>query len=153
MDFEIITTVLRELGFLILVFTTFILTTCKFGRQSTINIILGLYFALLLTKTATFLPAESAIGYIAVFILLTISATAVIRKLMPLPFKEKFFESFGKKLFLAAGATVLVMIFSFHVVPVSTIITIGSPISYMFASEQYFFWWLVAPFVLLYFHK
>jgi hypothetical protein len=56
-----------------------------------------------------------------------------------------------KKILLACMATILVMIFSFHALPVTEIITPGTPIQSLFAPEQNFFWWLILPLVVLFF--
>jgi hypothetical protein len=69
---------------------------------------------------------------------------------MPEEFKEKKFETFGKKLLLSAAGTILVMLFSFHALPVTELLTPGSPIRELFAPEQYQFWWLLVPFIILY---
>ena len=47
---------------------------------------------------------------------------------------------------LAVSATALVMAFSYHALPVTELITPGSPIAYLFGSESSFFWWLLARF-------
>ena len=155
LEFELQTILnfIKELSFLLFVFAVFLFLVIRFGRQLLINIIIGLYLALLVVQTAPFLPSDSIFGYLVAFLLITTGATFVIAKLMPVPFREKKFESFGKKLFLTTAATILIMLFSFHVIPVDQVITIGSPISAIFASTELFFWWLITPFVLLYWHK
>jgi len=53
-------------------------------------------------------------------------------------------------LLLAVAGTILIMVFSFHVLPVTEFLTPGTPIQSLFAPAQYFFWWLLVPFVILY---
>jgi len=57
----------------------------------------------------------------------------------------------GKKIIMAFLATVVVMIFSFNVLPVTDLLTPGTPIQSLFAPAEYFFWWLLLPLVVLFF--
>lgn len=159
MDTAAIISVLHESLFMIVVFSIFLSYTLRSGRQSITNIILGLYFALLISLKfpyyetllggTTSLRSE-AILTIVVFVLFTVASTILFSRLMPKEYDETTFEGFGKKLILALAATVLVMTFSYHALPVTDLITPGSPINYLFGSAQSFFWWLIAPIIILY---
>lgn len=159
MDFSLITNFIQESLFVIFLASGFLVYVLYRGRQSLINLIFGLYLGLLFVQNAPFSfrtnTGDITDVYVAValFITVTIASTLVIANLMPDSYREKRFESFGKKLFLVASATILAVLFSFHVVPVHELLSISSPISGMFSNPQYFFWWLLGPFVLLYFHK
>lgn len=122
------------------------------------NIILGLYLGLLISIEFPYydklLTGDSAqtesfvrLGIFAVF---TFISTLMFARILPREYSEGAFEGFGKKLLLAAAGTILVMIYSYHVLPVTDFITPGSPINYLFGSEQNFFWWLMAPIVILF---
>ena len=156
MDLSSVFLVLYESAFVLGVFLLSLLFVIFIGRQQMVNLIFGLYFGLLFTYTAPF-SDNADLGNlwlsIAIFLAATTGATVVTGKLMPEPFREKKFESLGKKLFLACAATILVVLFSFHVIPVQDIVNISSPVRNLFASEAAFFWWLIAPFILLYWHK
>lgn len=159
MDLSLVTHFIQESLFVILLASGFLVYVLYRGRQALINLIFGLYLGLLFVQNAPF-SLRSNTGEvtdiyvaIALFLAVTVAATLVIAELMPEPFREKPFESFGKKLFLVASATILAVLFSFHVIPVHELFSISSPISSVFSNPQYFFWWLLAPFVLLYFHK
>ncbi len=152
---------LQEFAYLLGVFGFFILYTIVRGRQSSINLIVGLYFALLISLVfpyyGTFLKNASsedtaAMGNIIIFAVFTILSTILISRLMPEAYKEGKFESFGKKLLLAIAGTVLIMIYSFHVLPVTEFVTPGTPIQHLFAPAEYFFWWLMLPLAALYFN-
>lgn len=159
MDTAYILSFIQELTYLLIVFGVFLLYTIVRGRQSTINLITGLYFALLISLVFPYYDAllsaapsahSEAIGKLALFLLFTLVATILMARIMPDAFREKKFESFGKKLLLALGGTVLVMAFSFHVLSVTEFLTPGTPIQSLFAAKEWFFWWLLAPFVVLY---
>jgi hypothetical protein len=69
---------------------------------------------------------------------------------MPEEYREGKFETFGKKVMLALGATVLIMIFSFNVLPVTEFLVPGTPVQSLFAPQEYFFWWLLLPLILIF---
>jgi hypothetical protein len=159
MDTSYIFSILQELFYLLIVFSFFFGWAIFRGRQSLINIIFGLYLALLISLEFpyydTFLPNgvsehSLAIGKLLIFFIFTTLATILVARVMPDEFREKKFESFFKKLLLASGATILIMIYSFHVLPVTELLTPGTPIQSLFAPSEYFFWWLLLPFAFLY---
>lgn len=159
MDFSYVLLVTYEGAFVIAVFVLSFLFSILAGRQMMINFIFGLYFGLLFTLVSPF-SIEATTGQlsnvwlsIGVFALATVAGAVVTGKLMPESFREKRIESLGKKLFLAGAATILVTLYSFHVVPLDELVTMSSPVRSLFASEASFFWWLITPFFLLYFHK
>jgi hypothetical protein len=85
-----------------------------------------------------------------VFGIFTIGATILFARLMPREYSEKKFEGFWKKILLALGASVLVMAFSYHALPVTDLITPGTPVQYLFGSEGSFFYWLLLPIIILF---
>lgn len=159
MDTSYILGLLQELFYILAVFGFFLGWAIVRGRQSLINIMFGLYFALLISIEFpyydTFLPNGAsthtlAVGKLVIFAIFTLIATILVARVMPDEFREKKFESFHKKILLAAGVTVLIMIYSFHVLPVTEFLTPGTPIQSLFAPDQFFFWWLLLPLIFLY---
>lgn len=159
MDTAYILSFVQELMYFLIVFGAFLLYSIVRGRQAVINLITGLYFALLISLIFpyydTFLsaaptPHSEATGKLVLFSIFTLVATILMTRIMPEEYKEKKFESFPKKFLLALGGTILIMAFSFHVLPVTELMTPGTPIQSLFATKDYFFWWLLAPFVVLY---
>jgi len=150
---------LSESTYLLVVIVIFLGIAIFKGRQALINIICGLYFALLIS--VYFPYYERLIGGITqatvqagikllFFIALTFIFTKLFKRLMPSEYHEGKFESFHKKILLAAGASILVMAFSFNVLPVGEFLTTNTPIQILFSSEGLFFWWLLLPLVFLY---
>ncbi len=154
MDTVTVISFLQESLYLILVFAGFMIVALIKGKQTLINVILGLYFALLLS--IEFPYYESLIGssssaktesiiMLAVFAVFAVLSTLLFNHLMPREFEESSFQGFGHKLLFALSATVLVMAFSFQVLPVTEFLTPGTPIQFLFAPPEYFFWWLLLP--------
>jgi len=159
MDFGFVLDFMYETAYFLAVFMLFMLWATFKGRQATINIIFGLYLALLihiefpytdyLTENLGGSVAQS-LGQLVLFFIFTILATWLFAHVMPDEFKEKKFESFFKKILLAGAASILVMAFSFHVLSVTDFLTPGTPLQTLFAPEGLFFWWLMVPLVILF---
>ena len=159
MDTATILGFLHESIYMIVVFTVFLFFALKKGRQTVTNIILGLYLALLISIQFPFYdtilgsasnPKSESILMLIVFASFTFAGYLLFGRILPREYDEASFEGFGRKLLLAAAGTVLVMAFSYHALPVTDLITPGSPIQYLFGSESSFFYWLIAPIVILF---
>jgi fumarate reductase subunit D len=159
MDWGLIIVFLFEISYLLAVFMLFMVWATIRGRQAMINLIIGLYLALLiliefpytsyLTENLGSSLAQS-LGKLVLFAIFTILMTWLCYRIMPDEFQEKKFESYFKKFLLAGAASILVMAFSFHVLPVTEFLTPGTPLQTLFAPEGLFFWWLMAPLVILF---
>lgn len=159
MDTAYILSFLQELTYLLIVFGVCLTYAIFRGRQALINLITGLYFALLISLVfpyySFFIPAttsahSSAVGKMVLFAIFTMIATILITRIMPEEYHEKKFESFGKKMMLAIAGTILIMVYSFHVLPITELLTPSTPLSLLFANKEFFFWWLLAPMIFLY---
>jgi fumarate reductase subunit D len=159
MDFGFILDFMYETAYFLAVFMLFMIWATFKGRQAMINVIFGLYLALLifiefpytnyLTENLGSTIAQS-VGQLILFTIFTILATWLFAHVMPDEFQEKKFESFFKKVLLAGSASILVMIFSFNVLPITEFLTPGTPLQTVFAPEGLFFWWLTTPLVILF---
>ncbi len=158
MDTTLILNYLSESAYLLIVFSVFFALAIFKGRQMLINIICGLYLALLITTQFPYYDLilgdlkqamVIAIAKLVLFIITFILTTMLFKRIMPREYDENKFESFGKKTILALGATVLVMAFSFNILPVTEFLTPGTPVQSLFAPQEYFFWWLMLPLVIL----
>lgn len=129
------------------------------GRQSLINLLMGMYFGLFLH---TFFPftntlieqagsdKSEAMMSVAIFVVLSVLGTILFSRLMPREYLEGTFESLGKKIFLAVAAMILVMTLSLHYLPVGEIINIGTPIPEFLLTEKLGFLWLVLPLAVMF---
>lgn len=151
-------TLLKESVFMLSVFGVLLVYTMARGRYALINIILGLYLALLISIKFPYYDSiaggsaqSTAIAKILIFVAFVVAGAFLFRRHIPGDDYEPAFSHFGKKFLLACMGTVLVMIFSFHALPVTEIITPGTPIQALFASADSFFWWLMLPLIALFF--
>lgn len=148
---------LKESIFMVVVFGVFFFYAMIKGRYALINLIFSLYLALLISLEFPFYAQlggageGSAVAKILIFLGFVIIGLLLHRRHIPGDDYEPAFQGFHKKIILALGATVLVMIFSLHVLPVTEIIDPGSPIQALFAPKEHFFWWLMAPLLILFF--
>jgi len=159
MDTTTILHFLSEFAYLLITFGIFLGIAIFRGRQNLINLICGLYLALLITIQFPYydilldnISHSSVVAAVKLifFGMITFLSNLLFRRIMPDEYREGKFESFGKKIMLALGATVLVMIFSFNILPVTEFLTPGTPIQTLFGAEQFYFWWLMLPLVFLY---
>ncbi len=159
MDLSSVTALLQESIFMLVVFGVMLGYTIVRGRQSITNLILGLYLALLISIEFPFYDqvlraagqSSESIVQLIVFIIFTVFSTYIFTRILPREYSEGKFEAFGYKILLALAASILVMIFSYHVLPVTEFVTPGPIVNTLFASEQHFFWWLIAPLIVLLF--
>ncbi len=144
----------------LLTFVALLLFTIVRGRRAITSLILGLYFALLISLKFPYYDQiysfagkmlSEAVLSIIVFAVFTTLFSLLMDRLLFYRIDESAFEGFGKKLFLALLATMLVMLYSYHVLPITTLIDPGFPANLLFAPEEYFFWWLIVPLVGLFF--
>ncbi len=152
MDTGSLLTVLRESLFLVVTFSAFLMYAMMKGRYALINLIFGLYLALLISLEFPYYGTlDGAFAKIAVFVAFVIAGAILFRRHIPGDDYEAAFQGFGKKLILAALASILIMIFSFHAFPATEVIDPGTPIQSLFAPQENFFWWLILPLVFLFF--
>jgi hydrogenase-4 membrane subunit HyfE len=158
MDTSFILNLLSELAYLLIVFGVMWFIAVFRGRQAIINLIFGLYLALLISIEFPYYQlilgsgeGSNAVGQLIAFAVFTLLSTWLFARVMPDEFQETKLETMHKKLLLAASATVIVMIFSFNVLPVTEFLTPGTPIQSIFGPQNYFFGWLMLPLVILFF--
>lgn len=159
MDLTTVFHFVTEFAYILIIFGISLVWAIFVGRQSLINIICGVYVsALLLTNFSIFntlvndleKPLVIAGTKIAIFIIMTIVIGKLFKKLMPREFAENKFEGFGKKLMLALAATVLFTAVSLTLLPVTDLITPNTFLLETFADPKLFFWWLLAPLIVLF---
>ena len=159
MDTGSLASLVHELLYLLIVFGIFTGIALARGRYAVVNIIFGLYLALLVSLEFPYFdfflttdsPRNNAIVTIIIFSIFTILGIILMRRHIPGDDYENAFQHFWSKLFLAFLATSLVMAYSYQALPVTEIFTPGSPIQSLFGPEEHFFWWLILPLIALFF--
>lgn len=149
---------LKESAFMLSTFSVLLIYGMMKGRYALINVIFALYLALLISiefpyyQSIGSADAEGgAMAKILLFVAIVVAGVILLRRHIPGDDYEPAFQGLFKKIILAVMATVLVMTFSFHALPVTEIITPGTPIQSLFAPEQNFIWWLILPLIVLFF--
>lgn len=151
----------KEFLILILVFGALLAYAVVRGKQALVSLILGLYIALLISLKFPYneaiynLTAREGntvpILTIIIFAVFAGISTILFEHLLSSKYKENTFESISKKVILAILGTILVMAYSYQVLPITSIIDPGSAIGTLFAPPEYFFWFLVIPLAGLFF--
>ena len=158
MDGTTLVDIIKESIFVILTLLVFLSYAMFRGRQALVNLIMGLYFALLISLNFPYYHLITSSGdaksqsfmMIVVFAIFTTGSTILFGRLMPREYAETPFEGFWKKLAFALAATILVMTYSYHTLPITELVNPGSPMQWLFAAPQSFFWWLLAPLLILF---
>ncbi len=159
MDFGAIVGYIQSALVPLLIFVALLLFTMIRGRRAITSLILGLYFALLISiKFPYYAWVYDTLGFlnettisIILFAIFTTFFSMLMDRLLFYRVDESAFEGSGKKAILALLATILVLIYSYHVLPITGLIDPGLPASTLFGPEEYFFWWLVGPLAVLFF--
>lgn len=150
----------KEFFMLIVVFAALLAYSVIRGNRALISLVLGLYIALLISLKFPYYDAlynllargegTTPIITIIVFAVFTALGVLLFERLLPHDYGD-IYEGIGKKVILAVLATILVMAYSYHVLPVTSIVNPGSAIAAIFSPPEYFFWLLLAPLVGLFF--
>lgn len=160
MNYELYIGYLQSALVPILIFVFLLLFAAIRGRRAITSLILGLYFALLISLKFPYyakiyaiagnIITETALSII-VFAVFTTIFTLLMDRLLFYRIDERAFEGMSKKIVLALLGTILVMSYSYHVLPITNLIDPGLPAQKLFGPEEYFFWWLIIPLVALFF--
>jgi hypothetical protein len=140
---------------LIALFIVFLGYGFKFGRHRLIAFILSLYIAMPIfaafpySDRITFLSGFYAKA--TVFLVILIILNFIINRFMEEEFPSRGLHPLIAAGFLSASAIALLLVISYHILPVKDIYSFASPIDGLFSSAQLFFWWLIAPLAVLLF--
>lgn len=161
MNIQMLLSYAKEFLVLILVFGALLAYAIVRGRRALVALILGLYLALLISlkfpyyETLYNLTGRTgntvSILTIVIFAIFTGIGALLFERLLWRDYEESAFESISKKVILAVLGAILVMAYSYHVLPITNIFDPGSAISTLFGPPQYFFWLMIIPLLGLFF--
>jgi len=125
-----------------------------FGKRAIVALIFSFYIGLLtylhfpyterflfFTETETQLFFSNAI----VFITFVIVSYILLERVVYSDFPEKTYRRLIEAGLLSAAATLLLLAFSYQILPVTTLYNFGEPVDALFESSAFFFLWLVIP--------
>ncbi len=161
MDVTHLLSLVREFLVVILLFSALLAYAVMRGKRALISLIFGLYIALLISLKFPYYEAiynltaregnTVPILTSVIFAVFTAIGAILFEHLLSSEFRENAFESILQKAILAVLGTILVIAFSYHVLPVISLIDPGSTITMLFAPPEYFFWFLLIPLLGLFF--
>lgn len=146
---------IKELMALLLVFGALFAYGIVRGQRPLLSLLLGLYIALLISVEFPYYEkafeifsfTTPTVVRMLLFAVFTGFSSFLFERLLSRLLDETAIEGIGKKAILSLLATTLVMAYSYHVLPITDLIDPGAKIGALFASQQYFFWWLLLPLV------
>lgn len=126
----------------------------RFGKGAIITLIFSFYVGLLtylhfpyterflfFTETETQLFFSNAV----IFIAFVIISYIILGRVVYSDFLKKRHERLIEAGLLSAAATLLLLAFSYQILPVTTLYNFGEPVDALFESSTFFFLWLVIP--------
>jgi len=132
----------------------------QYGKRRIVALIFSLYFASFLYLYFPYsdffiqsdlgtleLTALIAGVFFVFFILLFIILIRIINVSFPQSSGRRWLEA----TLLSTATTTLILALLYHVIPIAPLYDFSSPIDRLFESPEYFFWWLIAPLVVLFF--
>lgn len=135
------------------IFTALLLWGVWKGQSGLATLILSLIVATTLYKAFPFgaVFAVSPFVPIAIFIALAGASYFILTGLVSVFSFEGGVVSWIKTILLAILATTLLVAITHHVISIDPIYTWSGAVEFLFEPAQYFFWWLLAPLVILFF--
>ena len=147
-----------DLLIIFVLFGLFLGVGFQYGKRRIIALIISLYIASFvylqfpyIEKILSFDAGVFGVTAVVVsvfsvfFIVLYITVHRVVRASFPLRSGRRWLEA----ALLGIFSTTLVLALSYHVIPIEEIYDFSEPIDHLFESTEFFFWWLVAPLVIL----
>jgi|TARA_Y100000310_G_scaffold345555_1_gene466522 hypothetical protein len=126
----------------------------RYGKARIISLILSLYLALLIfihfpygeiiQNTVKGQLSLFAVNSVIFFIILIVSYI-VLNRLIRVEFSSRDTRRWSDTILLSAFATVLLLAFSYHVLPIVSIHDFEPRVDLLFERAEYFFWWLLIP--------
>lgn len=156
-DVASVVALIRELAVILALFGALLMYAFMRGRRAVMCLILGLYIALLISLTFPYndalvafvaqVGAGANIAAIIVFAFFALLGSMLFNRLLEDEYDMSAFEDIAKKVLLAALGTILLIAFSYHVLPISGMIDPDGVLSAFFAPESHFFWLLIIPLI------
>jgi hypothetical protein len=159
MDASTIISVAIQFSLVIAVFTTLLIQSIWWGRQSLVNLIVGLLLAVLMYKyfpyfdtvPETLTTSSKIFLNLGIFGVISIATILFTKRVMPTAYQEGHFESFAKKILLAVAGTCLIAVIGFTIFAAQEILISTSPQLLTAIKESFVFWWLLAIGVIVWY--
>lgn len=157
LDLTSLLALMRELAVVLALFGALLAYAFLRGRRASMCLILGLYIALLISLTFPY--HDALIAFISrigagpnaaaalVFAGFAALGALLFNRLLEDEYDMPALEDVTKKILLAALGTILLLAFSYHILPLSGIVDPDGVLSALFAPESHFFWLLIIPLI------
>lgn len=144
---------------LIIIFFVFFIYSIKFGKRSIILLILSFYISIPLIsffpyfdKISFFGDTEKALLYsqIGLFVIIIFISSIILDRIVNIEVYYGGFRKLIESIFLGVASGGLLIAVSYHILNISILYDFGNYVDYIFASQTLFFWWLIAPFIVIF---
>lgn len=146
---------------IIIIFVVFFLLflySIRFGKSKSTSLLISLYIGILAFLSLPYIEevtllksseAQVTISHIAVFIIGVFIIHTAISRVIYIEYPNRRYLKYIEIGLLSGAITGLFFAFLYNTIPFATIYDFGNFIDNLFSS-QYFFWWLIAPIVVLF---
>jgi hypothetical protein len=151
---ESVTSISLDILIVLVSFALLVLYTFYFGKGRIIVLILALYVSALLYVFFPYLdsisffsdlPTSVAWSKMLIFAGFVVVSALVMGRLIGAEFSISTLYGWFETLLLSSLAVVLLLVLSYHLLPVSEIYDFGAYLDKLFEPVEYLFWWLVLP--------
>lgn len=139
-----------DIIFILLLVAVVAIYTFWRGKSKGVSLIIATYPAILLYQYLPYFKQADVRVDILIFLIILIAVHLIINRFTELDFS---FSKLGKafdSLVLGILSTGLLLWTSYHIVIIASLYAFSPSIAHIFA-DQYSFWWLVAPLIILFF--
>ncbi|MFC1731742.1 hypothetical protein ACFL6I_15600 [candidate division KSB1 bacterium] len=145
---------------IIIIFVVFVILfffSVIYGKSNSTSLLISLYIGILTflsfpyLEDATLLKSSEVqvtLSHIAVFLIGVFIIYSVVHRVIYTEYSDRKPVKYIQAGLLSAASSALLLAFAYHTIPLATLYDFGDSIDNLFSS-QYFFWWLVAPVVVL----
>jgi len=141
---------------LLAIFLFFILYAFYFGKERIITFILSLYVAAFLFPIFPYIesvliftdsPLQVVLSKVSIFVAFALVANIIIGRFTFSEFSRNTFYGWFETFLLSFSATALLLVFSYHILPITEVYDFNPYLDIIFEPAKYLFWWLALPFI------
>lgn len=131
----------------------------KFGKESIISLILSFYVSMPLINLFPYFDKISFLGdgektllylQIGLFIIIIFISNLIFNRIINVEVYYGGFRKLIENIFLGIVSGGFLIAISYHIINISILYDFGDYVDAIFMPQTLFFWWLIAPFIVIF---
>ncbi|MEX0652335.1 MAG: hypothetical protein WD509_03345 [Candidatus Paceibacterota bacterium] len=140
------------------VFVGLVFFSIWYGKSSSVSLLISIYLGILTFLSFPYLEeviflksseSQVTLSQIGVFVVGVAVIYFIIRNIIFTEYSYGIITKYLQVILLSGASTALLFAFAYHTIPLTTLYDFNTSIDNLFSS-QYFFYWLVAPILVLF---